>query len=335
MNLEDNLKLKEFRGVLEQSIVGSFKVFIVAHDNPDLDAIASAIGLYLLCKKYKKECYIVINDQAERIEAGVKKIIEKEKNNIPFINLKKYLELKGDNDLLLTTDVNKDNRISLGENLSDFKDIVVIDHHAENEHTIKTDKKFITVGVSSASEVVSKLLIDSKVGIDSNTATYLLAGIKLDTDDLSKNTECDTLGVAQKLLQKGASNEEVQSLFQQSYESDVRIGELIKQIEFNIFQYAIACDGGLQVYTREELAKAADKAMKYGVDASFMIGYIDEDRSKVGVSARSNGKINVCELMGEFGGGGNPMSAATVSTDMNTEDLAHNIKLKLSNKYFS
>lgn len=147
MNTEDNAKIKEFKGTVECSVLNAEQVFVVAHDNPDLDAIASALGIYYLVKtKFKKPCYIIVNDQSDKLEAGVKKVIDKEKNVIPFINVKKYLELKGDNDLLVTTDVNKVNRVSVGEHVGEFKDIILIDHHGEDEHTIFAEKNLLLVG---------------------------------------------------------------------------------------------------------------------------------------------------------------------------------------------
>lgn len=334
MNTEDNQRIKGFKSVLEKSIQDASQVFVVAHNNPDLDAIGSAIGLYLLVKnKFKKDCYIIVNDPSEKLEAGVKKVMDKEKGRIPIITLRKYLELKGDNDLLITTDVNKKNRISVTEHLDDFKDIILIDHHGEDGFTIPTDKKFITSGVSSASEIVTRLCCEFRNTIDENTATYLLSGIKLDTCGYSKNCDPDTMDMVKKLMKSGANNDDVQHLFQENYESDVKIGELIKQLEFHSFQYAIAVADPSEIYTREELAKAADKALTYGYDASFILGYLDEDRHEVGVSARSNGNVHVGHIMEELGGGGNDKSGATTTLEKSAEELGEEIKLKLVNPY--
>jgi len=200
--------------------------------------------------------------------------------------------------------------------------------------TINTDKKFITLGVSSASEIVTKLFCEFKMNIEEKLATYLLAGIKLDSESLSKNTDGDTMDMIKKLYKNGANNDDVRVLFQENYESDVRIGELIKQLNFYIFQYAIAIGNDDETYTREELAKAADKALKYGVDCAFVAGYIDEDKTLAAVSARSNGKINVGKIMEDLKGGGNITSAATVSKELSTHELGEQLTLKLTNPYF-
>jgi len=334
MNREDSAKLKIFKSTLEESINNAEQVFVVAHNNPDLDAIASAIGIYFIVKmKLKKDCFIIINDKNIELEAGVKKIIESEKERIPFITTKKYLELKGDNDVLITTDVNKTNRISLTDVIDNFKDIILIDHHGEDHLTIPTDKKFITIDVSSASEIITKLFCEFRMNIDEKLATYLLAGIKLDSNNLSKNVDDDTMDMLKKLYKNGANNNDVQVLFQENFESDVRVGELIKQLKFNVFQYAIAVANNDEVYTREELAKAADKALKYGVDCAFVIGYVDEDRTLTAVSARSNGNYNVGKIMEELKGGGNPTSAATVSNELTPQEIGDELVLKLTNPY--
>ena len=62
-------------------------------------------------------------------------------------------------------------------------------------------------------------------------------------------------------------------------------------------------------YRREEIAKAADYALKYGADASFVIGKIEDDI--VSVSGRSKEKINVGYIMSQIGGGGNKYSGAS------------------------
>lgn len=101
-----------------------------------------------------------------------------------------------------------------------------------------------------------------------------------------------------------------------------------------MFQYAIAVGDESETYTREELAKAADKALKYGVDASFVIGYVDDEHTVAAMSARSTGKLDVGKLMEEMGGGGNPSSAATVSKEETTESLGDVLTRKLTNPYF-
>ncbi len=75
---------------------------------------------------------------------------------------------------------------------------------------------------------------------------------------------------------------------------------------------------------KEELAKAADYLLRYKVDASFAVGYTDDD--VISISARSKGDINVGEIMGELEGGGNTFSAATRLQGRDLDDTVKSLK---------
>ena len=78
------------------------------------------------------------------------------------------------------------------------------------------------------------------------------------------------------------------------------------------------------VYTQEELAKAADYVLKYGVDASFAIGNVGD--GVVQVSARSPENINVGEVMRELGVGGNQNSGAARVSDSSVEEVGKRLR---------
>ena len=85
----------------------------------------------------------------------------------------------------------------------------------------------------------------------------------------------------------------------------------------------ILADEGV-VYTPEELAKAADYVLKYGVDASFAVGNVGD--GVVQVSARSPENINVGEVMKELGGGGNQASGAAKITESSVEEVGKTLR---------
>ena len=51
------------RGKWNKATRGARKIFLMAHKNLDLDALGSCIGAYLILKKKKKNCYIIIDDE--------------------------------------------------------------------------------------------------------------------------------------------------------------------------------------------------------------------------------------------------------------------------------
>lgn len=311
--------IKEFKNTLERVIKESEQVFIVPHIKADFDAIASCVGMYLIVKKLGKPPYIILDEPLSEMEPGVKKIIEELKINcsdkdvFSIINTDGYNKIKGKNDVLITVDLNKAYLTGCQSYLDEFKKIMVIDHHKEDEKTIDTEYRYIDVNVSSVSEMIAELLCCFNIKYDKRIADYLLAGIYLDTDSLKRNVTAKTYKMISKLFEKGADIGRVNDLFVYDFVSDRKIQELIGRTEFSTYTFAIALADEGVIYTREELAKAADYLSKYATDAAFSVGHITED--EISISARSaKGLIDVGEVMQELGGGGSPFSAATKIT---------------------
>ena len=59
----------------------------MGHANLDLDAIASCLAFSEICRKLKKNSYIIINDKKH--ESGVKKILDNVKDKYNIITSKK------------------------------------------------------------------------------------------------------------------------------------------------------------------------------------------------------------------------------------------------------
>lgn len=324
----------ELKKVLEGLVKVSDNVFIIGHKDPDFDAIGSAIGLQRLCTYLGKRSYIIVDDKD--INPGVKKIIDEVQCIYKIIDKEKYEKYKKDNSLLIMTDVNKDYLITLKDEVNDFNNILIIDHHKEDEKTVNTDYKYININKSSASEIVSSLYsyYQDKI-MDEKTANYLLSGIILDTNRFRKNTTEKTLNVARRLVKNGAKSETVENLFLEEYENDKKIYNLVLT-DNNIFRsfqtkdglfnrniaFTLNRDRPLTIYRREDLAKAADSLLSYKVDASFALGYIKED--VVSISGRSKSEIDVADILSNIPlveGGGNPTSAGARTDRYNIEEM--------------
>ena len=300
-------------------------VFIVTHSRPDVDALGSAIGMSLICKRIKKKSFIVIDDNYDKIEAATRKILEEVKDDFDFITADEVKNVLTDNSLMIAVDVNKDYLISVKEYLDKFKEIAILDHHKTDENTIKTQNMFIDDKISSTCEVVSKLIFQYGVKINKDQANYLLAGIILDTNKMSKNVGPETFSVAAKLASRGADAAIANNMFLEDFEHDRAIQRLVDNTIFPTYIYAIAVDKDGKIYESEDVAKAADYLLKYQVNASFAIAPIDEET--ISISARSKGIIDVSKIMKLFGGGGGEHSAAAKVKGMTVEE----IKAKLNN----
>lgn len=316
--------VKKLKLYIDENLYRTNKFVILPHVGIDYDALASAIGLSLIARKLKKLSCIVIDESIYEIDHMLQNIIEEEKDNYLIINSEMYLKNADlQNNMYILTDVNSASRTSLKDEVMKSDNVVIIDHHDESEKTVKTCCKWINSKMSSASEMIVKLLRLYKVKISSEVAQYLLAGIYLDTNHFTKNVEADTMDVVTKLLERGASMNKVTDLFVEDFNSDMRIQRLVSKSKFDTYTIAttLASDG---FYTKEELAKAADYLLKYKVDASFVIGRFNE--KEIGISARSKANINVGDVMRELGGGGNPYSAATQINSSSVENIEKQLK---------
>ena len=324
--------IKDLRNVLDSLIKKSSNVFIVGHNEPDFDAIGSAIGLQVYAKNIGKKAYIVVDDTD--LEPGVKKIVEENKEKFHIIRLSDFVKMKDEKSLLILTDVNKSYMISVKNHLDEMGNIIIIDHHRPDEKTVKTKNTYINLETSSASEVVAKLLRGTKnMFYDAQVANYLLSGIILDTQRFSKHTSACTHDIVEHLIKKGASTDFVNDLFLREFEEDKKINNLVfGNTAFRTFTSGLVQNKNIAftlnreapdtIYKREDLAKAADKVMRYKVDAAFAIGYVKDNL--LSVSARSKSDIDVSDILTSIEGiqsGGNPNSAGAKVEGMDIYDL--------------
>ena len=297
------------------------RVFLVSHNRPDMDAIGSCIGMNIICENRWKKTYIIIDDEVETLEKVTRGVIEDIYQDFNIINAKEAKELLTDNSLLIVLDTNKDYMVSVKDYLRSFKEIIVIDHHRMDENTIKTKYLFVDDTLSSTCEEIGLLLSFYGANVTKKYANYLLAGMILDTNKFSKNVSTQTYSVASKLVSDGADASIANNMFLEDYEHDRAVQRIVDNTIFHTYTYAIASDNDntKNIYDIEDIAKAADYLLKYQVNASFAIAYINEDT--VSISARSKGMIDVAKIMSLFGGGGNELSAAARVKGLTIEEI--------------
>lgn len=328
-----NEEIKCIKDLLKAITELGDKVFIVGHNNADLDSLASAIGLQTLCEFLGKEAYIVLDESETTIEPIVKKLRDDNISAHNIITMDGFQIFFNDESSLIVTDTNKTDKVCVKDYLDEFKKIIIIDHHGMGETTIKNASYYIPmikeeekqangpkVKVSSASEIVAQLLLQAKVDCSKDVYTYLYGGIYLDTDRFDKNVGEKTHDTTHKLCAKGADRFQVKEYFLADFDEDKAIynlifnGSVLRAIEYDIVNnytvgFTLNREKPTTICKREQLAKTADRTMQYRIEAEFALGYIDDET--IAVSARSRGKIDVGKIMEQFGGGGNSQNAAT------------------------
>lgn len=324
--------INDLKIYMSERIKNAKKVIIIPHINPDFDAIGSAAGITLIAKKFKKESRIIVDDDINTIDDGVRLIInELNQNNEIVIDKSKYKNIKDKNDLFILTDVNKKHLISVSD-IINKNNTIIIDHHEMGDDTVSSCYKFIDSNVSSASEIITRLLTSYKIKIPEDIANYLLAGIHLDTNRLAKNTTSNTFRVVSKLLDSKADMNKVSNFFVEDFYSDRKVQNLVNMLDISHYTVGtiIAKD---DIVEQIELAKAADYSLRYGLDAVFALGRVDEDT--VSISSRSQGRVNVGAVMREFDGGGHMYSGAARIKDTTVEEVGIKLKKLLKNPYYT
>ena len=324
------IDIKNLKVNFESKVLDSNKVIILPHKVADFDAIGSAIGLSLAVRKLDKNPVIIVDDKPGELDRGVTAIIKEAKEEFTIINKCKYLQEKEDNELYVLTDVNKSERIALTEEVKS-KNSIIIDHHATGETTVKSKHKYIDTKASSASEIITRLLLNMKIKVPATVANYLLAGIYLDTNRFKTKVNKYTFKMADKLTEFGANPNHVMDWFQEDFDSERRVQEIINSNRPIVFKFSALTANNEEIVTQKELAQALDN-INAVADADFAIGRISDDTIKI--SARSKEKVNVDLVMKEFGGGGSDTSAGVSIKGDDVESVRKKLELVLRPKYY-
>lgn len=334
-----NKSIKNLKVNLESKILDTNNTFIIAHNGIDLDGLGSAVGLSLIPSFFNKDAYIVIDENDISLDSLVKKLIKDKCSNFRFINKQACLDLLTGNDLLILTDVNKRDRIALGDSLDKFSDVFVIDHHELGSTSIDSDNTYIFSNASSASEIVANLLRQYQIRYDKNVATALLAGINLDTSNYTKNRNAATLRAIASLMDSGGDDPYITSLFMGDYSENIKKYEVVSRYntEFRTFTkettvptdddqqedtsfcttFSVAIATDPEIRGKVVLAQAANYLLDFA-DVSITLANISENT--ISVHGRSKGQINVGEMFKKIDGGGSVKSSATELHDCTLEE---------------
>ena len=302
------MNTKELKKVLKREIFLANKIFVIGHNDLDLDAIGAIAGINLIVKKFNKKIYTIIDD--DYLETGVSKVLSRIKQDLTVINKEKLINEINNNSLLIVVDTNKNKLLCLDDLIDKFKNIIIIDHHRKNIDTIKTDKSFILEDASSTCEIITELIKEFRVKLSPVYATTLFSGIVLDTNNFTLKANRKTFYYAYYLLSKGASVGEVQYLLKQDMPRFIKNQKILANTEYITDNIVIATGEKHEIYRQEDLAKVADSLLQFNeIETSFVIGLLDKD--EIGISARSIGQLNVGKIMEKLQGGGNKNEAAT------------------------
>ncbi len=304
-------------------ILQSDQVFIMGHVQPDIDALASAIGVLKMVELHKKTGYIIFTEVNPSIEMMISYI----NKNLPellnkFLHPEKAAHMLTGRTLLVIVDTHRPSMVLEERLLTKAQKIIVIDHHRRSEEFIHDPiLVYIEPYASSTSELITELLDyqGEKLNLSEIEATLLLAGIVVDTKSFAYRTGSRTFEAASYLRKLGADPIQVQQMLKESLEKYLQRQEIIKYTKIYYDSIAIAKVPEVQVYDQVLIAKAADTLLNIaGVKASFVISKRAD--KLINISGRSLGEVNVQVILEKMGGGGHLNNAAVQLTNATVEE---------------
>lgn len=302
------MELKKLKKALKKTIKEVKDVYIVGHDDIDLDAFGASIGLSLIVNKFKKKSYIIMNDKI--LEKGVSKALLDVEKKFNLVKLNDIKDKDLSKSLLIVVDTNKKYLVSCQNYVDKFKSIVILDHHNTDKDSINSNYLFIDLNISSTCELVTELIKAFHVLISAKIATLLFSGIVLDTNNFTVRANKKTFYNAYYLLNRGASTIEVQYLLKQDLRKFINREKMLTNVIIIDDKIAIARGVKGDIYRREDLAKIAETLLQFNkIETSFVIGNLSKE--EVGVSGRTLGKTHIGNIMKKLNGGGNSTEGAT------------------------
>jgi nanoRNase/pAp phosphatase (c-di-AMP/oligoRNAs hydrolase) len=275
---EVGYRTRRLRRVL-RSLSGPLAV--VAHDNPDPDAIASAFALARIAETAGIEAEVCYYGEINHQE------------NRAFVNLLDYdlttLDPDSDLDRFGSFALVDHSRPGVNDGLPPETAVsVVIDHHPPRE-PVEAEFVDLRSNVGATSTLLTGYLRDLGIEPDRGLATGLLFGIRVDTDDFSREVDPEDFRAAAYLLSYAdtATLERIESPSMGSETMDAiatAIGN--REVRDDVL---VTCLGA--VSDRDALAQAADRLLDLqGIAVTFVFGFTGTDEeSVVYASARARG----------------------------------------------
>lgn len=334
MEKNTRVKVRVKAHALRQILEANDNVLIMGHNLPDIDSFGSALGIYIIAKKFGKEAHIVFGEISSSVRPFMNRFIDKEEYpDDMFIKKEEAENYLTASTVVIVVDVNRPQRTECPQLLDKCKTIIVFDHHRRSSDTITgAVLSYVDPYASSACEMVTEMIqyVDDGIKLKAFEADALYAGISIDTDGFNSKSGPRTFEAAAFLRRHGADVTRVRKMLRNDMNEYKAIASAVSKSEVYKSAFAITVfDGeGLESPTIGG-AKAANQLLDIsGIKASFVITQYED---KLYISARSIDEVNVQLVMEKLGGGGHMSIAGAQITNCTIQQAVNTIKLTLDN----
>ena len=313
------VKSRVMANALSDLIADASEVYVMGHENADMDALGAAAGVCCMARKHGKKYQIVIDTESNSAVALMRKLRTNPEYEDVFISGSDAFLHARPGALLVVVDTNRPDMVESQQLLDSCNRVAVIDHHRRASSYIESAAlNFHEPYASSASELVTELLqyMVEPQDILRVELEGLLAGIMLDTKNFMMRTGGRTFEAAAFLRRTGADPVEVRRFFENDLETFNQRNDIIRSAQ--IYHGDIAIATARHEVARVTAAKAADELITLkGIQGSIVLYKAGDG---VGMSGRSLGEINMQFILEQLGGGGNATTAGgyVPNTDIDT-----------------
>ena len=309
------------------------RIFVMGHHNEDYDAIGATVGMAKLGLALNKETYIVASAGNEYYNR-IAEVLEHE-NIILSDNETKYFDIVVPEDealrlatpksLLVIVDHHRASLSASKALLEAIKTRIIVDHHRRAEDIISdTVLLYLEPSSSSTSELVTEIIcyFDDGLEITAAEATALYAGIVLDTKNFAVQTGERTFEAAALLRRSGADPNLVRLLFKDDLGTVQTRAKLIAEAKTPVPGLAISVMRNAVRETRSSVLAAQTADSLITVDGIAVgVAIVEYKDGYLGISARSDGSVNVQVIMEELGGGGHQTVAGVQIANKRAKDV--------------
>lgn len=316
-----------------EQIMAADRVFVMGHVNEDYDAIGSTIGMAKLSMSTGKPTIIVTSGPNPSYDK-IKEVIADGKVSMSAAD-KKYLEIMVEEEeamklvtpksLLILVDHHRAILSASKKVLDAVKTKLIVDHHRRAEDIITdTVLLYLEPSSSSTSELVTELVgyFDDSLDLTPAEATALYAGIALDTKNFAVQTGERTFEAAALLRRSGANPNLVRVLFKDDLEWVQRKARLVVAAKMPLPGLALSIYKNADRDQQSSVlaAQTADTLITIN-GISVGVAIVEYKDGSLGVSARSDGTVNVQRIMEELGGGGHQTVAGVQIENTRAKDV--------------
>lgn len=329
------VRVRVISHALRDLIQKSSNVIICGHKTADFDCIGSAICLSRMASALRRQAVIIAKTGGieEKLNDAMRANEAQLKEEVTFVSESEALNQLRPNTLVIMTDHHNIRQSNGAKVLEAANRIVIIDHHRRSTDIgVKPVLVYIEAGASSTCELLTEMIpyISAQTDISALAATFMLAGMIVDTQKWRVRTGARTYEAASALRTLGADPQKAYDYLKDTFDEFALKSKAVSASE--VYRKGIVISCVKDIMTRSLMSQTADSLLSIqGIRAAFVIANTSD--LETAVSARSNGTVNVQVIMEQMKGGGH-MTAAAMQRQKTTPETIKKELTEVLDTYF-